>query len=221
MELLRKLGTAILCFVIYLTLVWAVTGRLIAKDDLEDSRSAHIAETAFLRSEIATILRWNLTASMYTIRQPKIIQQPVVVYRYPIHPEDYIELSSPYGERNPYEIGGWGDAFHDGLDLWGISRWLTWQARIVAVADGKVIEHWNPVDVLHPALGGYVRVQHKDGSVSSYGHLSSTYVWYKQEVKAGDVLGRQGATGQTAESHLHFELEIDGVKVNPLRYIKM
>ena len=44
-----------------------------------------------------------------------------------------------------------------------------------------------------------------------YAHLSSTYVKTGQEVKAGQVIGRQGDTGNATGEHLHFE-----VVVNPL-----
>lgn len=149
-------------------------------------------------------------------------------YVFPIHPDDWLqgELTSPYGERDPQEIGGLGDIFHDGLDLYGVSHVGTWQARIVAIADGYVLDHW----IHHEVYGKMIRLQHADGVQSVYAHLSKSFVhectedgelWY---VKAGEVIGRQGNTGLSKgrleyKSHLHFELWIDDELVNPLRYL--
>ena len=143
--------------------------------------------------------------------------EEVVSFVWPIAEDDYIRLTSPYGHRNPEEIGGYGDSFHNGLDIAGV-----WMARIVSVADGKVVEHWpapNGFYKGHPVLGGYIRIDHGDGTESKYGHLSSTIVHEGDEVKAGQMIGRQGNTGKSQNAHLHFGLMIDGVEVNPLKYL--
>jgi len=140
----------------------------------------------------------------------------LVEYGWPIHSEDYIALSSAFGKRSLDETGGYGDEFHNGVDLYG-----TYNARIVSVADGTVVEHWPPPNGYfrgHPILGGYVVIQH-DGALSRYAHLSKTYVHEGDSVLAGQVIGRQGKTGKTASPHLHFELSIAGELVNPLRYL--
>ena len=156
-------------------------------------------------------------------------------YLFPIHIDDFVwdgkrgQLTSPYGERNPDEIGGLGDWYHDGLDLWGVSNVGTWHARIVAVSDGVVINHW----LNHPFYGKMIEILHDDGYVSRYAHLSTSYVhekqlilneWLPWRVKQGEVIGRQGNTGLSKgrfvyKEHLHFELRINGKSVNPLRYI--
>ena len=137
---------------------------------------------------------------------------------WPIHLEDYMALSSPFGERDPEKIGGYGDDFHDGLDLFG-----TWRARVLAVADGVVTEHYPPPNGYyrgHPVYGGYIEITHDDGSISRYAHLSETDVVEDLYVAGGIPIGRQGKTGRTAKAHLHFELEIEGKKVNPLKYLE-
>lgn len=169
------------------------------------------------------------------------IPTPMVDYIFPIHPDDFKwdgisgDLTSPYGERDPKEIGGRGDEFHEGLDMWGVSHVGVWQARVVAVADGVVLNHW----LDDPVKGEYVEILHKDGSISEYDHLSKCYVHERRkmdgkmvpwEVKQGDVIGRIGNTGTskgylTYKTHLHFGLRrIDPQTgelryVNPLRYI--
>jgi murein DD-endopeptidase MepM/ murein hydrolase activator NlpD len=142
-------------------------------------------------------------------------------YRYPIHPADYVMPTSPFGERE----SPWGGqlAEHQGVDLLGV-----WRARIVAVADGVVVEHWVPPGGRwkgHPVYGGMVRIRHDDGNESLYAHLSESYVHEKDpqgrpfRVAAGQVIGRQGNTGRSQGDHLHFELVVAGEQVNPLLWV--
>lgn len=168
----------------------------------------------------------------------EINEIPVVAkfpdYIFPIHEEDFIwdgkggNITSPYGERNPHEIGGLGDFFHNGLDLWGVSHVGTWHARIVAIADGTILNHW----INHPVYGKMIEIQHDDGSVSVYAHLSKSFIHEKRadgtpwRVEQGEVIGRQGRSGMSKgmlrySEHLHFELRIQGETVNPLKYIRV
>jgi murein DD-endopeptidase MepM/ murein hydrolase activator NlpD len=152
------------------------------------------------------------------------------LYVFPIHPDDFREgeLTSPYGERDPKEIGGMGDTFHNGIDLYGVSHVGTWQARVVAIADGTVAEHW----IYHDVYGKMIVLDHGNGVRSRYAHLSKSFVHERYadgspwKVEAGEVIGRQGNTGLSKgrleyASHLHFEMEIDGETVNPLMYLTM
>jgi len=144
-------------------------------------------------------------------------------YVFPIHPDDYLFPTSPFGVRvSPFD----GETLHEhsGVDLLGV-----WQARIVAVADGFVIDHWLvPGTVANGKtytgerlLGGCIRILHEDGTISVYGHLSWDCVREGQFVRAGEVIGRQGATGKCTGPHLHFELILADIgHVNPLLYLK-
>lgn len=139
-------------------------------------------------------------------------------YLFPIHPDDYVMPTSPFGEREspffPRE-----EENHIGVDLLGV-----WRARIVSVADGVVVEHWVPPDGNpkwkgHRVYGGMIKIKHDDGTTALYGHLSETYVHQGEKVKAGQVIARQGSTGQSTGPHLHFELEVGGRVVNPLKWV--
>lgn len=146
-------------------------------------------------------------------------------YTWPIHLDDWIEgeLSSPFGERPLTEAGGLSDGFHEGLDLWGVSHVGTWKARVCAIADGYVLDHW----IDHPTYGRYIVIQHYDGNKSEYGHLSASYIHEKHrdgsrwEITKGYVLGRQGDSGMSNGIHLHFGLKINDKYVNPLEYIEL
>ena len=87
----------------------------------------------------------------------------------------------------------------------------------VAVADGVVIEadsEWN---------GGYgtvVKIRHDNGLITVYAHLSALKVTKGQRVSRGQTVGLIGNSGNSFGPHLHFEVIKNGVKVNPLNYVR-
>lgn len=86
---------------------------------------------------------------------------------------------------------------------------------IVAADSGRVIAvGW------HGGYGNRVMVDHDNGYVTLYAHLSQFRVGVGQRVKRGDVLGIEGSTGRSTGPHLHFEIRKNGVAVNPLEYLK-
>lgn len=67
---------------------------------------------------------------------------------------------------------------------------------------------------------GYcVDIQHEDGSLTRYAHNSSVKVSVGQEVKQGEEIALSGNTGESQSAHVHFEIWIDGRRVNPLDYV--
>lgn len=71
--------------------------------------------------------------------------------------------------------------------------------------------------------GGYgyvVDIDHGNGIVTRYAHHASLYVSSGQYVSAGQALGICGTTGYSTGTHLHFEVIVNGVKRNPLEYIR-
>ena len=113
-------------------------------------------------------------------------------------------LTSGYGSR-------WG-RLHAGIDLAaGVG------APISAVAAGTVASAGPD--------GGYgnaVRVQHDQGTVTVYAHLSEVLVSAGQRVTAGTYLGREGSTGNSTGPHLHFEVRLTpqlGSGVDPREWL--
>ena len=147
------------------------------------------------------------------------VPEPEIAVRYvfPIHVEDFRDLSSPYGiRRSPFDGGL---ANHTGLDAYGV-----WHARILSVWNGVVTDHWLPPDGYYRGDGDHgarIIIMHDDGSIASYSHMSETYVHEGMRVAAGQPIGRQGATGKADGEHLHVELTVDGESVNPLKYIEV
>jgi murein DD-endopeptidase MepM/ murein hydrolase activator NlpD len=107
-------------------------------------------------------------------------------------------FSSPFGTRN-------GRA-HEGVDIAAPIG-----TPIHVPLDGKVIDA-GPAS----GFGLWVRVQHEDGTITTYGHVNRFFVEVGQQVEAGDVIAEVGNRGESTGPHLHFEVtNPDGVKINP------
>lgn len=67
--------------------------------------------------------------------------------------------------------------------------------------------------------GQVVEISHGQGYVTRFAHLQKRLVKKGQKVRRGDVIGRVGASGKSTFSHLHYEVEREGRRVNPLKYV--
>lgn len=63
--------------------------------------------------------------------------------------------------------------------------------------------------------GKHIIVDHGDNLTSIYAHLDKMFVYKGQEVKPGDIIGSQGSTGWATGVHLHFQVNVFGIPVNP------
>ena len=164
----------------------------------------------------AQLMQANRTINLITTVRTKPVNY---LFISPMHKDDYLRLTSPFDYReliNPY-TGGTRESVHKGVDILG-----TYRARITAIGAGRVIEHYPPPNWFykgHPVLGGMIKIDHGNGWQSVYGHLSATYVKEGQIVEAGAVIGRQGNTGKSYGSHLHFELQYNNEVVQPLKFV--
>lgn len=71
--------------------------------------------------------------------------------------------------------------------------------------------------------GGYgntIVIDHGGGKKTRYGHASKLFVKVGERVEKGETIAAMGSTGRSTGPHLHFEVIINGVKYNPLSYIK-
>jgi len=68
--------------------------------------------------------------------------------------------------------------------------------------------------------GNQIVIDHGGGRKSRYAHLSKFYVEKGEAVKKGEAIAAMGSTGQSTGPHLHFEYIINGIKYNPLNYLK-
>ncbi len=114
-------------------------------------------------------------------------------------------VSSYFGPRSVSV----GSSNHQGIDICG-SR----GSHIVAAASGEVIfAGWQR------GYGNLLQVKHDNGSVTYYAHNSGFNVSLGQRVEQGDVIAFMGNTGVSSGVHCHFEIRIDGVPVNPMKYL--
>ena len=67
-------------------------------------------------------------------------------------------------------------------------------------------------------LGYSVQIDHGDGFVTNYAHLSSFSVQVGQQVQRGEIIGQMGSTGHSTGPHLHFVVLLNGTIVNPSRF---
>src|SRR3984893_3776285 len=118
------------------------------------------------------------------------------------------KLESGFGaRRNPF--GGTSYEFHAGQDIE-----VPWGTSVVAGAKGKVtFVGWQH------GYGQLVIIDHGGGLTTRYGHLSELDVELGQEVGRGEFIGRVGSTGRSTGPHLHYEIRINDLPVNPLQYL--
>ena len=83
---------------------------------------------------------------------------------------------------------------------------------ILAADSGVVVAAgWDP-----SGYGNRILIDHANGNVTLYAHLSVIQVQAGQRVNRGDVIGQMGSTGRSTGTHLHFEIRQGGVFLNPL-----
>jgi murein DD-endopeptidase MepM/ murein hydrolase activator NlpD len=111
---------------------------------------------------------------------------------------------SPFGMRWHPILGGY--RMHTGIDIGA-----PYGAPIIASDDGVVLyTGW------YGGYGNTVIVDHGSGLSTLYAHCSSILVTQGQQVARGQAIARVGATGYATGPHLHFEIRVNGVPVNPL-----
>lgn len=117
-------------------------------------------------------------------------------------------ISSYYGFRRDPFTGK--RAFHAGIDIVG-----RYGAPVRATADGVVYRVG-----YQRGLGRYVKIRHKHGYVTVYGHLRKYIVHRGERVKKGDIIGYLGNTGRSTGPHVHYEIRYWGRPINPLKFIR-
>lgn len=112
---------------------------------------------------------------------------------------------------------GWTryNTHHSGLDMAYLIRC---GGPIYAAGDGIVLADGRPNSKYGDSAIGVV-IGHSQRLATLYWHLSREIVSVGQEVHVGDVIGYEGATGFATGCHLHFEVDFDGVAVNPRNYL--
>ena len=124
-------------------------------------------------------------------------------------PMQYYYVSSPYGFRiHPKSKL---KQMHHGIDMAG-----TWQEEVRAPADGYV-----SFSGRNGSFGKSVKIVHKHGVTTLYGHLHRLKVKKGDFVTEGDIIGKMGSTGRAVGAHLHYEIKVNKKSVNPYNFISI
>lgn len=116
-------------------------------------------------------------------------------------------ITSRFGGDRTYNNGLWR-AHHTGIDF---RRSIG--EPIVAAAAGRVA-----ASELLNVRGNVIIIDHGHGVFTQYAHLSQPYVGLGDHVERGQLIGAAGATGRANGPHLHFEVIVRGITVDPLRW---
>jgi murein DD-endopeptidase MepM/ murein hydrolase activator NlpD len=127
-----------------------------------------------------------------------------------IWPVSSHKVNSGFGYRSASSTNGVGSTYHKGIDIGGVG----YNTTVHAAKAGEVI-----VSQYSSSYGNYVVIAHGSGNTTLYGHMSSRSVSVGQYVSQGDAIGVTGSTGHSTGPHLHFEISINGERVNPLNYL--
>jgi murein DD-endopeptidase MepM/ murein hydrolase activator NlpD len=118
-------------------------------------------------------------------------------------------VGSSFGERQD-PINGEG-AFHSGLDLEAPIG-----TPVRASADGRVLDA-----AMRPGYGREIVLNHGHDVETVYGHLSAMAVVPGQHITRGQVIGYVGQSGRATGPHLHYEVRVHNVPVNPHKYLRV
>ena len=116
-------------------------------------------------------------------------------------------ISSHFGKRQDPFTGH--VAFHKGVDFVGKPG-----SRVLAVGPGLV-----SYAGYKSGYGYVVEIMHPTGQLTRYGHNSRNLVRVGQTVTPGQAIAVIGSTGRSTGTHVHFEVELDGKLVNPMKFL--
>jgi murein DD-endopeptidase MepM/ murein hydrolase activator NlpD len=187
------------------------------KEDESTNSSSSIENTIFAKpSEIDDLYRLRKELEIYKIQMQKFAEfiekskdfVNSVPSIWPVK-DGGGHITSTFGYRRDPLLNI--PKLHSGVDI------AYWPGMpVVATADGVVVSAgWQ---------GGYgkvIKIQHKYGFMSVYGHLMSIYVSEGQRVKKGQVIGAIGMSGRATGYHLHYEIRIGTEVVNPMPYLSI
>ncbi len=166
-----------------------------ALTDTRETREEYLAEVEALAAESATLAARIRSAQTGSSSSGTGVSASGLIW--PVNGP----VTSGFGWR-------WG-RMHEGIDI--------------AVSTGTPVRAAASGTVIHSGwLGGYgnlVVVDHGNGLATAYAHNSSLLVGVGQSVSQGDTLSLAGSTGNSSGPHVHFEVRVNGVAVDPLLYL--
>ena len=172
--------------------------------------------SAGFRKIVADVYFLNEKEVSREILKEEIVMEavPMIMERGTKIPPTYIKpvtggvISSGFGYRNINVKGATSN--HGAID-WAVPK----GTPVYASCGGTVVRSgWSS------SYGYCIYINHEDGRQTRYAHLSKLLVSVGQTVKQGEKIALSGSTGVSSGPHLHFEILINGVRVNPLLYLE-
>ena len=181
---------------------------LVQSDDLSQQQVANTIDTFYaLRSEalsgrISRAMEGGLTSSFAGSDWTELADAPSL---WPVEGR----MASGFGARQD-PINGEG-AFHSGIDIDA-----PYGTAVRAAGDGDVAGA-----EMAAGYGREVIIDHGHGLFTVYGHLSGFAVLPGEHVTRGQVIGYVGQSGRATGPHLHYEVRVHNVPVNPHKYLRV
>ena len=119
-------------------------------------------------------------------------------------------INSGFGQREDPVLGNGEGEFHKGIDIGSPDG-----TPVHAPASGRVLKAG-----FGGGYGREIEIDHGNGIVTVYGHLSGFNVVAGQSVVKGEVIGFVGHSGRVTGPHLHYEVQVQGTAVNPHSYLR-
>ncbi len=183
---------------------WYTTDKVTRRQPSAGRRNI-VAETTYVNSK--EVSRDILKEELVVEAVSKIVEVGTKIPPTYIKPLSGGRLSSGFGGRARPTKGA--STYHQGVD------WATPVGTTIFASCGGTVTRagWGK------GYGYCVYIKHPDGRETRYGHLSKILVSVGQSVSQGQKIALSGNTGVSTGPHLHFEIRIGGVAVNPLKYL--
>ena len=184
-------------------------------DDMYTSDSEVIQEASAGHRRVIALVTYrddNAISRDIILEETTIDAVPQIIEVGTKNPPTYIwpcygTISSYFGSRSSPTAGA--STNHQGIDI-AVSTGTS----VMATSGGTVtVAGWQS------GYGYVVYIDHGNGVISRYGHLSRILVSVGDYVSQGEVIARSGNTGNSTGPHLHFEIRVNGTAVNPLSYL--
>ena len=124
------------------------------------------------------------------------------------YPPCNFKITSPFGLRED-------PITKEEKEHTGIDYAAPFKSDIKATKDGEVTR----VEENH-IYGKFIMIKHDEHTESLYGHLEEQKVQIGDRVKSGEIIAKSGSSGNSTGPHLHFEIRVDKIPVNPEDYLK-
>ena len=160
---------------------------------------------SFVSDKLVTLNPQTNTVQIHDPKTGSVIKDLKITAVWPVSGVVTLE----FGESDlPYQV------FHTGIDIANPRRQIG--DPITPFMEGTVT-YAGEIPI---GLGKHVIIDHGDNISSLYGHMSAVYAIKGQKVKPGDVIGLEGESGWATGPHVHFQINVFGIPVNPRIFLQ-